>query len=48
MLDNDGLVLINASRFEKNSLHIVKENAVLSGGSGLHIELSYCVIRPKK
>ena len=47
MLDNDGLVLINASRFEKNSFHKAKPNAVLSGGSGVHIELSYCGVRPK-
>ena len=47
MLDNDGLVLINASRFEKNSLLKAKENAILSGGSGLHIELSYCGIKPR-
>ena len=32
MLDNDGLVLINASRFGHNSLHKAKDNTVLSQG----------------
>ena len=47
MLDNDGTVHINNSRFEKNSLNNGKLSIdTISGGSGLHIEFSKCDCRP--
>ena len=47
MLDNDGTVHINNSRFDKNSLNNGQLNiTTISGGSGLHIEFSNCDCRP--
>ena len=49
MLSTGGTVLIKDCTFEDNSLNnnSISDLAVLSGGSGLYIELPYCGIRPK-
>ncbi len=48
MLDNGGHVTIENSEFKRSMLPPkLRNNAVLSGGSGLHIKLSYCGLRPK-
>ena len=44
MLDNDGVVHINDSRFENNGQ---LDDAATSGGNGLYIEISYCGYRPQ-
>ena len=44
MLDNDGVVHINDSRFENNGQ---LDDAATSGGNGLYIEISYCGCRPQ-
>ena len=47
LLDTAGIVMINASTFEENAPQWVEKNSVFSGGSGVHIELSYCGVRPR-